>query len=206
MWQLPFDDPLEMLIYTVFQERATQVNYARLRSVVANPEDPESWDPVLANACRAIAADEVAHFDFFLSASLFYLYYFPERTLDAISRVLAFFEMPAAAIIGDYQDFITALYQRQIFGKKTYFREVVTLVCEKLGVRNLRSLDGRMKRVRGDQETEQGLPKSPHEIFDFDTVQSSIVTLFVRLGRFEQAAGIDALFETGLIPHAWEER
>ncbi len=53
-WELPFDDPLEMLIYTVLQERPTQVNYARL---------------------------------------------------------LAFFEMPAAAIVPDYDPFIDALYQ-----------------------------------------------------------------------------------------------
>jgi len=206
MWQLPFDDPLEMLLYTVFQERATQVSYTRLRATVSNRQDSESWDPVLANACRAIATDEVAHYEFFLSASLLYLYYFPERFLDALTRVLAFFEMPAAVLIADYSTFIEALYRRQIFGKKTYFREVVTLVCEKLGVHPLKKLDAPMKRMRNSQASEPRLPSSPQDIFDFDTVQTSIVGIFLRLGSFEREAGIDDLFETGLLPHSWEER
>jgi hypothetical protein len=64
-------------------------------------------------------------------------------------------------------------------------------------------LEGPIKRHRGHQ-AEPGLPDSPHDIFDFDTVQTSIITLFLRLGRFEREAGIEEMFASGLIPHSWE--
>ncbi len=202
-WELPFDDPLEMLVYTVFQERATQVNYSNLRSLVADSTQHECFDPVLASACQQIAADEVAHFEFFLSATQIYLYYFPERTLQAIARVLAFFEMPAASIIGDYEPFIQALYQRQLFGKKTYFKEVVCLVCEKLALREVRLIDRVAKQIRNPLLHEDGLPPRPQDIFSFEAVQTSMITLFIRLGRFEHSARIDRMFDTGFIPHCW---
>lgn len=202
-WKLPFDDPIEMLVYTVFQERATQVNYTNLRSLVDEKSQCDCSDPVLAAACQKIAADEVAHFEFFLSATQIYLYYFPERTLHAIAKVLAFFEMPAASLIADYQPFIDALYRRQLFGKKTYFKEVVCLVCEKLAVRDLRLIDGASKRLQKPPVDGDCLPLRPQDLFDFETVQTTMITLFTRLGRFEIEAGIEQMFDTGFLLHAW---
>lgn len=202
-WELPFGDPLEMLIYTVFQERATQVNYSNLRTLVADSAQHNCHDPVLASACQQIAVDEVAHFEFFLSATQIYLYYFPERTLQAIARVLAHFEMPAAAIIEDYGPFIEALYQRQLFGKKTYFKEVVCLVCEKLAVRELRLIDRAAKQIRSPVLDNDRLPLCSQDIFNFETVQTTIITLFRRLARFEREAGIEQMFDTGFIPYSW---
>jgi acyl-[acyl-carrier-protein] desaturase len=205
-WKLPFDDPLEMLVYTVFQERATQVNYANLKSVVASTDNPETHDPVLADACRRIATDEVAHFEFFLAATQIYLYFFPRRTLDAISRVLAFFEMPAADIIADYESFISALYGRGVFGKRTYYRDVVTLVCEKLAVRSVRDLADHAKQPRPFALTTEHLPTRPQDIFWFDNVQRSVETLFARLHRFEHETQIAHLFNTEFVCNTWGEQ
>ena len=202
-WQLPFADPLEMLVYTVFQERATQINYANLRSLVSDREQSDFFDPVLTEACRRIATDEVAHFDFFLSATQIYLYYFPERTLNAISNVLAFFEMPAAHIIADYAKFTEALYRQQLFGKKTYYKDVVMRVCESLGVQSLKALDRYGQSRSKSALDEDRLPVRAEDLFSFETVQSTLVSLFIRLGRFERDAGIAHLFETGFWPHDW---
>lgn len=204
-WVLPFDDPLEMLIYTVLQERATQVNYANLRTAVSRKGEANCHDPVLEEVAKAIATDEVAHFEFFLSATIIYLYYFPERTLAALAKVLAFFEMPAAGIIPDYDTFIDALYGRGLFGRKTYYAEVFKLVCEKLSVGSIRDLDRCIKSTRDPVRDEIGLPLHPSQIFDFSTIQQTIISLFLRLGRFEREAGIDEMFQTGMIPYFWEQ-
>ena len=49
-WRIPWDDPLHMVFYTVFQERATQVNYLNLGLVAkglhTNPAFADDADPV----------------------------------------------------------------------------------------------------------------------------------------------------------------
>ncbi|MBL8820122.1 MAG: acyl-ACP desaturase [Planctomyces sp.] len=202
-WELPFDDPLEMLIYTVLQERATQINYARLRTAVSQCGQEGCHDPVLELAAKTIAIDEVAHFEFFLSATILHLYYFPERTLAALARVLAFFEMPAVTIVPDYEPFIEALYRRGLFGKKIYYAEVFKLICRQFGVSDVRKLDNCVKASRTTQLDAAGLPLHPSQIFDFETIQETVISLFQRLGRFEQEAGIYEMFQTELIPFDW---
>ena len=111
-WRLPWDDPLHMLLYTVVQERATQLNYMNTVAI-AEGRSHKPWlandaDPVLAHAARTIASDEAAHYSFFLEGARLYLYYYPEETLRALVDVLRHFTMPASDIVYNYDDFIRA--------------------------------------------------------------------------------------------------
>jgi acyl-[acyl-carrier-protein] desaturase len=88
--EAPFDTPLEMLFYTVFQERATQLIYQKT-GAIARGQHPgsgftESCDPVLAEAIAAIVIDEAAHFDFFLMIARLHLYYFPQESLGTAPK------------------------------------------------------------------------------------------------------------------------
>src|SRR5262249_48557662 len=61
-WRPPWDTPLHMLLYTVFQERATERIYLNLAKIVrADNKDSRftlNRDPVLAEAAETIALDE----------------------------------------------------------------------------------------------------------------------------------------------------
>ena len=120
--------------------------------------------------------------------------------------MLTLFEMPSAVIIADYSQFIDALYRQQVFGKKTYYKEVVRLVCERLAVLDLKAITKCSSESRNRRVNQDGLPRAPQHLFDFETVQTSIITLFIRLGRFERDCGINHLFQTGFIPNAWDEK
>ncbi|MCE9559032.1 MAG: acyl-ACP desaturase, partial [Armatimonadetes bacterium] len=106
-WRLPWDDPVHMLMYTVFQERATQVNYLNLGLIARGKGiSPEvDTDPVLEQVCKLIAADEAAHYHFFLECARMHLYFFPAQALEALANVVRHFAMPAANIIPNFNEF-----------------------------------------------------------------------------------------------------
>jgi len=61
-WNLPFQTPRQMMIYTTFQELSTGLNYRNLRRKAL-----EQNDQALAVALSFIARDESAHYQFFQS-------------------------------------------------------------------------------------------------------------------------------------------
>jgi acyl-[acyl-carrier-protein] desaturase len=210
-WRPPFDEPLQMLMYTVLQERATQCNYANLR-LIADGKSAKEWhrgdaDPVLSVVARTIAADEVAHFEFYLAAAQIYLYYFPEKTLHALARVLAFFEMPAARIIPDYSAFIEVLYRSGVFGRRVYAVDVVRMVSEALGIKDFGCLDVHIKRLRanphGDGDGGAVPTAELDEIANASIVERTVIGLFIRLCKFESEAGLAEMFGIGFTPHSW---
>lgn len=133
-WELPFDCPIRMLLYTVFQERATLFNYIHLAKVARGESEKTQFahdaDPILAEACKKIAVDEAAHYEFFLEGARLFLYYYPEETLCALVDVLRNFTMPAARIVPNYDAFIKTLYEGGIFTPRSYAREVVPVALE----------------------------------------------------------------------------
>ena len=70
-WQLPWDDALYMVLYSLLQERATELNYlstARIaegKSDIPEFADRRDTDPLLAKVAHTIAIDEAAHYYFF---------------------------------------------------------------------------------------------------------------------------------------------
>jgi acyl-[acyl-carrier-protein] desaturase len=151
-WELPWDEPVRMLLYTVIQERATQLNYLNIARIARGESDRPQFagdaDPVLLRAATTIAADEAAHYDFFLEGARLYLYYYPEETLRALVDVLRHFVMPAAGLVPDYEGFITALYAGGVFGRRQYGEEVVRPALAQLGVSTIRAVEAGIRRTR----------------------------------------------------------
>lgn len=216
-WTLPFDCPIRMLLYTMFQERATQLNYANLAKVAKGesnkPQFAEDADPVLADMCRIIAIDEAAHYEFFLEGARLYLYYYPDETLHALVDVLRNFTMPASRIVPNYNDFIKTLYDGAIFGPRLYAREVVPIALAQLGVDNIREVERGIKRTRrvpdqGGVMRDTALINQNVDAFtlgliQFPVVEAAVVRLFDRIGRYEEEIGLSDLAPTRFLPNSW---
>src|SRR4029077_16821699 len=98
VWELPFDTPRQMMIYTTFQELSTGLNYRNLRRKAI-----EQKDNALATALSFIARDESAHYQFFQDGVKLYLQEDRDGTLNDIQTVLAGFQMPAHSLIPDWE-------------------------------------------------------------------------------------------------------
>ncbi len=220
-WTLPFDCPIRAILYTVFQERATQFNYMNLAKVARGESDKPQFagdaDPLLAEACKVIAVDEAAHYNFFLEGARLYLYYYPEETLAALVDVLRNFTMPAARIIPNYDAFIKTLYDGGIFGPRQYAREVVPAALSLLGVESIRDVERGIKRTR--RVPNEGGVLRETAIFDekldaprgaavcgvrFSVVEAAVRRLFDRIGRYEEEVGLSEVGRTEFVPHVWE--
>lgn len=216
-WAAPYDSPLHVLLYSVFQERATQINYLNLAKVgrgqSEKPQFAHDADPVLTEACRVIAVDEAAHYDFFLEGARLFLYYYPEETLTALAQVLRDFAMPARRIVPGYDAFVETLYAGGIFGPRIYAREVVPAALKNLGIESVRHIeqgirrtrqvpdaDGRMRdtalfggaKMRApEDETDAGV--------DFPFVEAAVRRLFDRVGRYEDKIGLSDIHPTRFV-------
>ncbi len=194
-WRIPWDDPLHMIFYTVFQERATQVNYLNLglaaKGLHTNPAFAGDKDPVLAQMCQTIAVDEAAHYNFFLEGARLFLYYYPEESAKAMVDVLRHFGMPAGGIIPDYDHFSTVLYKNGIFGPREHAKDVVKIALEQLGAESLRAVEkgiaaSRMVPDRGGNLRATGI----FESIDFGFVEAKVQRLFGKINDFERKIGV----------------
>lgn len=164
-WKPPVTDLFEQTVYTVLQERATQIVYDNLaRTCALN-------DPVLAAVCRTLAIDEAAHYQFFLESTRLALYFLPDETLSAISKVLRSFVMPAADLVPDYDRFADELYRSGAFGRAIYARKVARVALKTLGVTSLRA---------------RGADSLCH---DSEYIDRVVLRLFDRLGMYEREIG-----------------
>jgi acyl-[acyl-carrier-protein] desaturase len=97
-WNMPFETPRQMMIYTVFQELSTGLNYRNLRRKAI-----EQNDPALSTALSFIARDESAHYQFFQDGVKLYLKEDRDGTLEDIAFVLSRFRMPAHELIPNWE-------------------------------------------------------------------------------------------------------
>ena len=207
-WGLPWDDPLHMLLYTVFQERATQINYLNTAAIARgeNPRDPfrADADPVLAQAATVIAGDEAAHYSFFLEGARMHLYYFPEDTLEALADVLHHFAMPAMGLIPDYARFVEQLYDAEVYGDRHYAVDVVRAGLRKLGIANLRRVEAGIQRSRSVPDAGAAASYAGEGV-QFEVVESALRRLFLRIGRYETETGLAEVDATSFVFHRWGE-
>ncbi|HRF59779.1 MAG TPA: acyl-ACP desaturase [Fimbriimonadaceae bacterium] len=194
-WKLPWEDPLHMLFYTVFQERATQVNYLNLGLVAKGVHTHEAFrndkDPVLAEACRIIAVDEAAHYNFFLEGARLYLYYFPEKAMEAMVNVLRHFAMPAGDLIPNYNKLAELLHRTTIFGAREHARDVVKVALQQLGAKALRAVEDGLRRSREVPDSDTGAMRRTaiFDSIDFGLVETKVKALFRKIGDFEREHG-----------------
>lgn len=193
IWRLPWDDPLHMIMYTVFQERATQVNYLNLGLAAKgrHPTLTNDADPVLAHMCQTIAVDEAAHYNFFLEGARLFMYYYPEESTQAMIDVLRHFAMPAGGIIPNYDHFATVLYKNGIYGPREHSKDVVKIAMENLGAESLRAVE---KGIRDGRKVPDKNGNMRHtgifETIDFDTVEKKVQRLFAKITDFEESIGV----------------
>lgn len=206
-WKLPWEDPLHMLVYTVFQERATQVNYLNL-GLVARGEHPhaafaDDKDPVLAHMCRTIAVDEAAHYNFFLEGSRLFLYYFPEKTMEAIVNVLRHFAMPAGELIPDYNKLAEQLHRTSIYGAREHARDVVKVALGQLSAPGLKAVEEGLRRSREVPTSNDGSLRRTaiFDTIDFKTVETKVKALFKKISEYEAEIGFDQVHPTLFVPN-----
>lgn len=163
-WTPPWNDPLHMLFYTVFQERATELIYLNTNAMLKQVGKPDNLgldrDSVLQAVISTVAKDEAAHYNFYLEAARLSLHYLPEDALPALVDVLREFIMPASKLVPNYEGFIQELYAAMIFGRHKYACDVVEPVLGKLGIDARQAFHARLFSRRtgssGDDNKEQG--------------------------------------------------
>ncbi|MBC8101564.1 MAG: acyl-ACP desaturase [Cytophagales bacterium] len=128
-WQLPFDSPRQMIIYTMIQELATGINYTNLRR-----RAEAEGDEALARTLRWVSADESAHYNFFRKGVKTYLALQPEETINDIKFVFDHFAMPAHALIPEWQQRGEAIEAAGIYGPKMYLAKIRRPILEDLNI------------------------------------------------------------------------
>lgn len=194
MWQLPWDCPMHMIFYTVFQERATQVNYLNT-AVIARGQSDKPWfandeDPVLANAAKMIAMDEAAHYNFFLEGARIFLYYYPAQAIEAMHNVIKYFAMPAGNIIPRYDEFSELVYRSAIYGPREHAKDVVQVALKNLGFSGRKQLEAGIKRTRLVPDEDGNLRETAiFDSIDFPSIADAVKRIFKRIEGHEQEVG-----------------
>lgn len=195
-WTPPWSDPVRMLFYTVFQERATELIYLNtgtyLKASAQPTASPRAPDLVLSKVISAIARDEAAHYNFYLEAARLHVHYLPEDALPALLDVLCDFTMPAAGIIPNYDVFIKELYAAGIFGRQKYVSDVVEPALAKLGVDARRAfqtkLFSRRKSLTRRSDSQEPEPNLLVPV-QHDVLGEFVRHLLQRLDVYEQRIG-----------------
>lgn len=204
-WTLPFPDAIHNLVYTVFQERATQLNYLNMMNIAqgksTKPHLVGFQDPVLAKVAQTIAVDEAAHYNFFLEGVRLYLYYYPQKTLEAIKNVISQFSMPASHLVPDWEQFYETVYRAGVYGPRDFSRDVMQVVFRNLGIEGRKQLEDGIKATRevptfeGDSTQQTAIWSS----FDYGLVEGDVKRLHVKIEKYEQEIGFSELDPTEFV-------
>jgi acyl-[acyl-carrier protein] desaturase len=147
-WELPFDHPRQMIIYTMIQEMATGLNYSNLRTIVQ-----QEGDAALSKALLLISADEKVHYNFFRSGVKVFMEYEPAETLADIQYVFERFEMPAQTLIPGWEDRAREIHAMGIYGPRQYMTKVYKPILANLGLtREELKAAGAPESIRGIEE------------------------------------------------------
>jgi acyl-[acyl-carrier-protein] desaturase len=144
-WELPFDHPRQMIIYTMIQELATWVNYTRLREVAQ-----QEGDAALTKALQFIARDEAVHYDFFRKGVKLFLEHDPDETIADIQYVFDHFQMPARYQIPDYEERARLIAAAGVYTAREYIRRVKRPIIKDL---DLEEEFERRKNLPGREES-----------------------------------------------------
>ena len=204
-WELPWDNPLHMIFYTVIQERATQVNYLNTGLIAqGKSEEPDfanDVDPVLAQASQIIAIDEAAHYNFFLEGARLFLYYYPARSLEALQDVIQYFAMPAGDLIPNYDRFAEIVARAGIYGPREHLKDVIDIALKNLGVQGRAALRRGINRIREVPTMDGGMRETAiFDLLDVDGVEKKVQKLFGRIQDYEKQVGFDEIDPTIFVP------
>ncbi|MCE0764850.1 acyl-ACP desaturase [Pseudonocardia kujensis] len=93
-FDLPYEHPVQFFAYALVQEKATQIYYRQLRSVID--------EPVLTDVLTRLSRDEARHFTFMADVVTRYLQHHGDAVVEPIRDVIATFRMPLADTMRGY--------------------------------------------------------------------------------------------------------
>ena len=128
-WELPFDHPRQMMIYTMIQELATGLNYTNLRRRAR-----EEGDSALATLLGWVSSDESAHYNFYRIGVKAYLEREPEETVADLKFVFKQFSMPAQTLIPNFEASSKRIDEAGIYGPRQYLQKVRLPILANLGL------------------------------------------------------------------------
>jgi len=128
-WQLTYDNPMEMMIYTTFQEFATSVNYRNLKKHAL-----QAGDKALETLLTYLARDEVGHFEFFKNGVHLFMQQDRDLVLEKLNDIIRAFRMPSQELIPGWEFTDRIVRNLGIFDDRIYMRDVVRPVLKSLGV------------------------------------------------------------------------
>ncbi len=128
-WVLPFTTTRRMLIYSMLQELATQLNYVNLSKLTA-----PAGDGALQKLILLIASDEGLHHRLFVDCVKEHLIADRAATLEDIAYVLQNFAMPAHEQIPDWKRKGELIERHRIYGGRQFVTRVLVPTLKSLEV------------------------------------------------------------------------
>lgn len=126
-WELPYDHPCSMIVYTMIQERATQLSYINLRKFAV-----ARGDEVLAQVLKLIAADEAAHYTFFRDGVKLLMRVSKAEMIERLKNVFRTFRMPGLSLIPESDAKSKMVNQLGVYGFKDYYKGVYLAILSEL--------------------------------------------------------------------------
>jgi acyl-[acyl-carrier-protein] desaturase len=127
-WNLPFQQPRQMVCYGALQEKTTWMIYRRQLAAAR-----AAGDELLAAIYRRISRDEAAHGSFYLDVLSLLAEEDPDGTVADLSHVLAGFTMPAYDLVPDYDERVRVMRSVGI-DRKMFLRDVVLPMLTRTGI------------------------------------------------------------------------
>ncbi|MBI2361961.1 MAG: acyl-ACP desaturase [Elusimicrobia bacterium] len=121
-YKAPHLDPMQMAVYTVIQEKATQVFYSCLREAVA--------DPVLKQVLDALSKDEARHCGFFSDLLRMYLAAPGGVDYSRIKEAVVDFKMPLYGVLDNYKRRSIVMMRA---AKGYHFRDAFSQIARAVG-------------------------------------------------------------------------
>ncbi|MEZ6142129.1 MAG: acyl-ACP desaturase [Zavarzinella sp.] len=137
-WNVHYGEPRAAVIYTMFQELATQLHYRNLRKIV------DKKDPALDKVLELLSIDEAAHAHFFRQLVEIYLEHDREATLEQFRKVVNTFHMPADQLLSDSKQRIANIRALKLFDEEIFYKEVYSPIMHRL---NLTKADLKPKKI-----------------------------------------------------------
>lgn len=205
-WKLPWDDPLHIVLYSLLQERATQLNYLTTKLIAEGKSDLSEFanrrdtDPLLAKVARTIAIDEAAHYSFFLNIVRLHLYYYPTKTIEALLDVLNHFTMPALELLPN-ETFYDLTLRSGFFTPRKYAQDVVKVAFKALGIKDRKAIIKGVKESRQVPDPDGNMrDTSIFDSLDYSVTEAKVKRLFSRIEEYEKEVGFSDIDPTCFVP------
>ena len=121
--------PLETMVYTSIQERATMVFYLNVAQAC------EGMDAGLARVLRRLARDETLHYTFYRDTTKAHLEMNP-NLVEMVTEVMLKFEMPGVAM-PDYAHRMEIISKHAHYGPAEFYTQVIDELMKYWDIRNL---------------------------------------------------------------------